>query len=288
MVRLRLLVVIVVALLNCAISSSQPLTQNSASVLDSIAKALKEPGTRLPLRTSSQSPIFVNIVTVPSGDDKNPLTLVWMVFPHGSVTLRARSVNKIGPANLLYETYSTNDALALVNGGFYGYDSSYKGTPLGLLISSGNRLSDFAHNWTSGGILLVREELDIQIIPISQKNELGTPKEALQSKPLVFENGLRAVKRNTKDQPFNRTSIGLTAKGDLFIAGAFRDDNQALTLYDFARFLELLGQVRSVHVQTALNLDGATDAHLHVTSPSRHWGYEGSNYVPDVLAVVPR
>jgi hypothetical protein len=149
-------------------------------------------------------------------------------------------------------------------------------------------MSEVASKWTSGGILLVRPELNIQIVPISQWNGLGSPKEALQSKPLLIENEIRAVRRNPKDQPFNRSAIGLTTKGELLIAGAFRDDNQALTLYDFCRFLELLGQAKGVHVRTALNLDGATDAHIHVISPARHWGYEGSNYVPDVLAIVPR
>ena len=214
--------------------------------------------------------------------------MVWVVFPHGSVTLRVCSVHKIGPANLLYETYSPKDALAVVNGGFYGFDSSYKGVPVGLLISEGNRLSNVANDWTSGGILLVRNQGDIEIVPIDEKNSLGNPREALQSKPLLIESGLRAVKRDLKDQPFNRSAIGITAAGDLVIAGAFRDDNQALTLVDFGKFLELLGKMKGVHIKTALNLDGATDAHLHVISPARHWGYEGSNYVPDMLAIVPR
>jgi uncharacterized protein YigE (DUF2233 family) len=262
--------------------------QNEASVLDSIAKALKEPGTRIPIGSNSRSSIVVNSVTVPSADEKPPVTLVWVVFPHESVTLRACLVNKIGPANLLYETYSPKDALALVNGGFYGYDAANKGMPVGLLISNGNQISSFAQNWTTGGILLVRKESDTQIISIAQKGELGTPKEAIQSKPLLFENGLRAVKRDRKDQPFNRSGIGLTANGDLLVAGAFRDDSQALTLYEFGKFLELLGEVKGIQVQTILNLDGATDAHFHLVTPARHWGYEGSNYVPDMIAIVPR
>jgi hypothetical protein len=281
--------VFVLALLVCATSSSQLRAQNSGPGIDSIANALREPGTRIPIGGSSRSTVFLNTVTVPSGgNEKELLTLVWVVFPRGTATLRVCSVNKIGPANLVYERYSPKDALAVINGGFYGFDSSDKGVPVGLLISEGNRLSDFANNWTSGGILLVRNQGDIEIVPIDEKNGLGNPREALQSKPLLIESGLRAVRRDRKDQPFNRSTIGITTAGDLVIAGAFTDDNQALTLVDFGKFLELLGKMKGVHITTALNLDGATDAHLHVISPTRHWGYEGSNYVPDVLAIVPR
>ncbi len=287
MVQVRILGLFLFALLSCAILSGHP-PDSGSSELDSIAKALQRPGTRLQLRSNSQAPVSAHIITVPSSDGQNPLTLVWIVFPQNSVTVRASSVNKIGPANRLYDAYSPKDALVLLNGGYYGYDASHKARPLGLLVSNGNRMSDFATKWTSGGIILVRPELDIQIIPINKWNELSTPKEAIQSKPLLIENEALSVTRHPKDQPFNRSSIGLTTKGDLLVAGAFRDDNQALTLYDFGGFLELLGRLKGVHVRTALNLDGATDAHLHVISPAKDWGYEGSNYVPDVLAVVSR
>src|SRR5215470_11019156 len=141
MARVRLLALIIVALTNCAILSSRLLAQSSPSLLNSIAKALSRPGKRLRLRGNSQSSILANIVTVPSEDGQNSLTLIWMVFPHDSVTVRACRVNKIGPANLLYDAYSPKGALVLLNGGFYGYDGAHMAGPLGLLISDGKRLS---------------------------------------------------------------------------------------------------------------------------------------------------
>jgi len=276
----------------CAVSTAiaqkhMATTSIDGHSIDAIGLALKKGETKTVIKNSLGSNIYINTVTVSENDQRAPLTLVWVVFPHNLVTLRACHVNKIGPANLLYQNYSPKGALALVNGGFYGFNSDNRQIPLGLLISDGKRLSP-AKPWTSGGILLVREQSEIDIVPISQKDRIGNPNQALQSKPLLIENGTLAVKLGQRDAPFNRSAIGLTEKGDIVIAGAFRDDTQAVTLYDFAKFLMLLRTLKTVNIKVALNLDGATDSHFYVVPSAIHFGYEGSNYVPNVLAILPR
>jgi uncharacterized protein YigE (DUF2233 family) len=187
----------------------------------------------------------------------------------------------------LYESYSPKKALVLINGGFYAFNKNNRESPIGLLISDGQQVSPVAQSWKSGGVL-VKKNVDVDIVPISQKHDLGILDQALQSKPLLIENGSLAVKRNLKDEPFNRSAVGLTEKGDIVFVGAFKDDNQAVTLYDFAQFMKLLKAAKGVNVKVALNLDGATDSHLFIVSSGRHFGYAGSNYVPSALAIVPR
>lgn len=256
--------------------------------VDRLIEALKKDETKTLVTDSSITHIYLNTITVPGGEGQNdPLTLVWIVFPRDLVTLRACSVNKIGPANLLYETYSPKGALAMVNGGFYGFQGNNRETPIGLLISDGAQLSP-PMPWKSGGFLVVSEKSDIEIVPIFQRDKLKNAKQALQSKPLLISDGKLAVKRDSKDQKFNRSAIGLTEEGNIVVATAVSPNMQAATLYDFGRFLALLRSVKGVKIQNALNLDGATDSHLYVESSGLHLGYGGSNYVPSALAIIPR
>jgi len=271
-----------------AIAQKQPnLTHDNRRVVDSINVALKKEETRTLISGDLGSNIYLNTASVVTGEPGSPVTLAWIVFPHDRVAFRTCRINKIGPANNLYESYSPKRALALINGGFYGFNGENRETPLGLLISDGQQLSPIVNSWKSGGVI-VQRNTDAEIVPISQKDKLGNPSQALQSKPLLIEKGLLAVKTNANDEPFNRSAIGLTDKGDIVVAAAVRSDNQALTLYDFGRFLTLLKSVKGISIKVALNLDGATDSHLYIVSPAQHFGYVGSNYVPSALAIVPR
>jgi uncharacterized protein YigE (DUF2233 family) len=255
---------------------------------DILATALQSATTTL-VENKENSNIYLNSVRVSDkGNDENgSFTLTWIVFPHDLVTVRTCRVNKIGPANLLYETYSPKGALAMVNGGFYAFKSGNRETPIGLLISDGSRISPTV-DWKTGGFLVVRDKGQIDVVPISRKAEIGNPDQALQSKPLLIENGKLAVKRNQNDQPFNRSAIGITENGDIVVAVAIKDDNQAMTLYDFGRFLQLLNDLKHMKIKVALNLDGANDSHLYVVPSATHLGYGGSNYVPSALAILPR
>jgi uncharacterized protein YigE (DUF2233 family) len=281
-----------VSILSCAVICelvAQNKTAPTPPAVDIISNALKGPLTRTLISGASKTGVYLSSVSVPGVDgDEGPLNLVWIMFPHDFATLRTCRVNKIGPANLLYETYSPPGALVLLNGGFYGFDDAHKGVPVGLLVSDGVQVSGPALSWKSGGIVFSREDSNVNIVPIASRLEIGSPKHALQSKPLLIEDGVLAVKHDKNDHPFNRSAIGLTATGDLIVVGAFREDGQALTIYDFGRFLVLLGPLKGLRIKIALNLDGATDAHFYISPSRMHFGYQGSNYVPDALAVVPR
>jgi len=134
-ITMRFLASFAIVLISCVTSHSQFSSPSGGSVLDLIAKALRQPTAKVLIKSNSRSAVFSTTISLPpNGSEKNSLTLVWAVFPRDSVTLRVCSVQKIGPANSLYETYSPKDALAVVNGGFYGYDALNRSTPVGLLI----------------------------------------------------------------------------------------------------------------------------------------------------------
>ena len=282
-----LLVVLIISCILVAEVYPQSRTHVDRQLANLISVALRTGEKKTLITSDIGTQIYLSTVSIAIPGAGSPVTLAWVVFPHDRVTFRTLRVNKIGPSNHIYESYSPKGAIALINGGFYGFSEGNRESPIGLLVSDGEEFSPMMKSWKSGGVL-VQRGLDTDIIPISERNKIGNPVQALQSKPLLIDNGLLAVKLNSNDATFNRAAIGLTDKGDIVVAGAFRDDTQALTLYDFGQFLALLKTTKGVNIRVALNLDGATDSHLYVVSPAQHFGYAGANYVPSALAILPR
>ena len=213
------------------------------------------------------------------------LQLVWAVVPRNSFLLQVTLVNKIGPADLLYKSVTPGNALLTIDGGYYQLAQNKTPSPAGLVLSNGKVVHAASKQSAGEAFLFSAGQPGADVA--TNYNASGI-QQCLQLRPVLLQAGNIAVKPTGSKTPYNRMAVGTTANGDLFLAGAFSDDLQAIRLYDFARFMSLLRSKRGIALKTVVNLDGANDAHLFSPGSALQLGYHGTNYVPDVISILPR
>jgi hypothetical protein len=85
---------------------------------------------------------------------------------------------------------------------------------------------------------------------------------------------------------WNRTAIGITFDDDVIIAGAFKEDAEALSLYEFAYFLASVpADSEGGHLRDAFNLDGAYNAQFRVPFLKLAHGTPKPDCIPSVVRV---
>jgi uncharacterized protein YigE (DUF2233 family) len=211
---------------------------------------------------------------------RHGLTLVFVTMHPDSFDLSIEDTRKWGPPAPVFRALADKERdFVLVNGGYFGTDDGSHFYPLGIIIHRGKHMNKAA-KWTSGGVLLSRSDSAIAIKPIRIFQDSGVA-QALQSKPLLVE-GYHAGIRSDDRQLANRTAVAICKNGSVIVAGAFNDDNNALSLYEFAQVLStyLTGDET---VDYALNMDGGPGAHIFVPSLKLFFGNENDNYVPNVV-----
>lgn len=265
--------------------SHEKTVQHPAVVSDWLSSALVSQETKSQNSVGRGANVAMHSVTVVNpGETHDGVRLVWIAFPRNSFVLEVQRIDKIGPADDLYKATVSDKTALTVNGGPYFMVKGQTQVPLGVVIERGTVISPKAP-FTSGGVVFSGSNIPVDIVGIKRFSISPGIINAIQAKPLLIENGRIAVGRDKTDRQFDRTAIGITANGDLVVAGAFRSDTQALTTYEFARFLALLRPLKGIALKTALNLDGATDAHIFFQPTAIHLGYHGTNYVPDVISI---
>lgn len=171
--------------------------------------------------------------------------------------------------------------VAGVNGGFFGADEA--GTPLGLVVQDGKRLSPLAsgsfavsgvvYSGGKGGLSVVRSSV------LRRMKTLPEMQAAVQGGPFLVESG-KSVKGLNAEKTTYRTFIA-TDGGKRWCIGV----SSSLTLKELASWLATPGALGDFRVETALNLDGG--------SSSAFWCHEsGISYpsfkqVRNYLGVVP-
>jgi hypothetical protein len=217
-------------------------------------------------------------ISTSSTSDRPGLVLTWTELPRG--TLVVSDVRKFGPSNEIYAKAVPGDALAAINGGFFGYNGTGNHLPLGLVVANGRRRNRLMP-WRSGGVLVANDDGAIQVVPIRRFSAFMPMSGAVQSKPLLVENGAVAVRG--QDPRFNRSAVALTDHGTLVLAGAFESFGRALSLKEFATFLVDLHAFDNIRIDVALAMDGGPGAHLYFPPLAKHYGDPGSNYVPNLV-----
>lgn len=213
------------------------------------------------------------------------LTIVFVTIPSNSYSFRVEDVRKLSEPNSIFDQLSKKeDNFVLVNGGYFGTNDGSHFYPLGLVIAHGKRLSK-TWNWNTGGVLFASSDSSARIVPIRDFSDYAVT-DAIQSKPLLVEHSRSGIRSDTGEIA-NRTAIAIGNNGSLIIAGAFNDDNYALTLYEFAQVLTSR-QWGTEDIDYALNLDGGPGAHICVPSLNLQFGNEGVNYIPNALRFTVR
>jgi len=237
-------------------------------------------GKREEIRTHDAGVFAVREIKALPASARPGLVLAWAEFRTSPTILQVEEVREYGRTDDVYTKRVPRDALAAVNGGFFGYDKAGKHIPLGLVIAN-RRIANPRIRWTTGGILQQADDGTIAITPV--KSFLSSPSiaNALQSKPLLVERGSVAIR--TEDDRFNRSALCLTRGGAVVLAGAFESFGRAVSLKEFAAFLVKLRDLGGPEIESALAMDGGPGAQLWFPSLALRYGDSGENYVPNLI-----
>lgn len=208
--------------------------------------------------------------------------LVEVFIPATQALVTVHELKFKGTAAEAYEQITSENTLAVVGGGFYGYDSSGNETPIGLTRENNARKVAFIP-WSSGGVLASDGMGDVKIFPVESGKQGGRWTFALQSKPIIILNGNVDVSRNQRDSDFNRVAVGLTREGDILILGLFHVFGQAGTLVQFSRIYKDVADKRGVKILRALAMDGGAGAQIHIPQMKKSFGDTGLSYFPNAI-----
>jgi hypothetical protein len=197
-------------------------------------------------------------------------------------TFRMRDVRRTGPLVTLFETIAIPTDAVLVNGGFFAVDDKDAPRPTGFIVANGNRLSAFVRTQV-GGVLTATGDQH-RVIPARLFDPAIGYRDAVQGRPILVYNGMRGVQSDDR-RLFDRVAIGVTQSGSVLVAGAFNDNGQAVSLYEFAEMLVRASKVYGLELAEAINLDGGPSAHIYLPRLRRHFGGPTTTYLPNAVAI---
>ncbi len=156
------------------------------------------------------------------------------------------------------------------NGSFFSQDFQ----PLGLLVSEGKLLFPLNKSDLMNGLFTINQKgqpelLEFQQFQKNQNNILPSLDFAIQSGPILIDgNGkITADRKNAKKA--GRTAIGLDKANNLIVImlrQTLLDQENALSLYDFAELLENSPQLGPLGLHSVLNLDGGNSSGLAINN----------------------
>ena len=140
----------------------------------------------------------------------------------------------------------------LVNGGFY----SKEGTNLGLLIADSEVISPFSKSTTRNGILAI----DGNLVSIGNDLTVKNPRIALQSGPLLMQNGQPLALKINNDEPNRRIVAGTTRDNKLIFLAFYSDESdlEGLLLGLMPEAVDLFKKQTGINITDAINLDGGS------------------------------
>ncbi len=225
----------------------------------------------------------LNVWSLPNDDKNNgPLSIVAVVSNSPRPGFKIIDVHKEGRIYELLEQLECESAVALSNGGFYLEDDAGNPLPMGLAISSGREINPFRPR-KFGGFAVLNDD-GPAIISVRNKSVAEDAQEAIQSSPIVVFGGENDM--NSDDGvKFNRTAVGITTDKRVVLLGAFRTRGSAISLYEFAEAIVLMGEHGGPSIDAALALDGGPSSQIIVPATGDVFGYDGPNYLPNAVCL---
>lgn len=190
-------------------------------------------------------------------------------------------VKQFGESYKIYKEQTPKDAIAAINGGFFGYSRAGNHMQLGFIVANGKR-ENSRIGWSTGGVFVHSNNGASRIIPIKNYVYHNIDVEVIQSKPLLveeFKNGIFSE----DGERFNRTAIAITKSEKLILAGAFDSFGRGVSLHEMAEFLRTIKGSDGSRVRWALAMDGGPGAQLYIPSLKMNFGEQGQNFVPNLL-----
>ncbi|MFJ3009218.1 phosphodiester glycosidase family protein [Pseudomonas fluorescens] len=208
--------------------------------------------------------------------------LVEVSIPSASASATVHDLRIKGDAAKAYRPLATPNTVAIIGGGFFGYNSEGEEQPIGLTRVDSERKVALMP-WSHGGVFASDGNGTLRIFPAESKGQGGRWKYALQSKPIIILNGNVDVGRNFRDAEFNRVAFGLTSEGDVLIVGLFQNFGQAATQVKFAQIFKAIADQRGLKVLRALAMDGGAGAQVHIPKLKMRFGDTGVSYFPNAI-----
>ena len=194
--------------------------------------------------------------------------------------LRVIETRTDGPTEETYEQYVPSNAIAAITGGFFGVDDKGNPVPLGFVKVEG-KIKNRLHPWSSGGVVITNET-GTHILPIKKFKDDKATLNAIQSKPLLVEDGKDGIRTQTPDR-YDRSAIATTSDGGVVFAVLFEPGGRAGSLAEFSHLLLNLKTKNGGSIVWALAMDGGPGAHLYIPQMKKHCGAPAVNYVPNLL-----
>lgn len=163
-------------------------------------------------------------------------------------------------------------SVAGINGGFFGSDAS--GTPLGMVVQDGKRVSPLATgSFTVSGLVCDtgRQLLIMRSASFAALKKKPDLQAAIQGGPFLVENG-KAVKGLNDTKRTYRTFIATDGNSRWCIA-----TTSAMSLRELAEWISQKDSMGNFTVKTALNMDGG--------SSSAFWCHTTGTYFPSIKQV---
>ncbi|WP_322847342.1 phosphodiester glycosidase family protein [Pseudomonas sp. B33.4] len=208
--------------------------------------------------------------------------LIEVYIPAESAVVTVHDLRAKGVAVDAYRGLETKDTVAIIGGGFFGYNSKGEEEPIGLTRVNGERKVALMP-WSHGGVFASNGTGTLRIFPATSKNQGGRWKYALQSKPIIIQNGNVDVGKNLRDAEFNRVAVGLSVGGDILIVGLFQNFGQAATQVQFSYIYRIIAEKRDLKILRALAMDGGAGAQIHIPKLDLNFGDTGLSYFPNAL-----
>lgn len=167
-----------------------------------------------------------------------------------------------------FETSKTSDQIReqyackfLINGGFYGKD----GTPIGLFITNFEKQKDFQKNKTLNGILSLN---DFGTPRITRIVPSGNLKHAVQSGPVIKENGNYLSVALQNDSNSRRILAGITGENILYFLALYKKASysEGVKIEDLKEVLQHFELKKNIEFADIINMDGGSASLFYTDS----------------------
>lgn len=252
-----------------------------------LSSAVLQPAAAEPLLSELSMPHDMEPYSLPGNAEMvvhgfGEYQLVELFIPATTSNVTVHDLRVKDAAVRAYKKISTPSTIAIIGGGFFGYDKAGKESPIGLTRQDNVRKVALMP-WSHGGVLASDGKGTIRIFPAESASQGGRWAYALQSKPIIILNGSVDVAKNLRDADFNRVAIGTTLEGDILIVGLFHGFGQAATLVDFSQLYRKVADARGLKILRALAMDGGVGAQIFIPKLDMSFGDTGVSYFPNAV-----
>lgn len=213
--------------------------------------------------------------------DASAIELVIILAPQTSTVVSIRPTLARGRASELFQPSLCSSSLVVTNGSFYIAESS-GARPLGLVRVAGKTLGKPSQR-KSGGFLAIESGKPV-VFKRKDVDAAMASTDAIESTPILIEGGASGMKNNDGIR-FDRVAVGNASKGFSIIAGAFGDDQNSVSLFEFEKLVQAASTALGAAPLDVIAMDGGPSAHIYLPDSDQLFGYKGSSYLPNVVCL---